>query len=204
MRLVNPLPIVVVDYAWMALGLFWLVLWWRTNKIKKRESTPVRWLDKVSIWGGYLALLELGPIKKLPSGVWGLPWTTWNHPLFSLAAALQYTGLTVTIAGVLLACWSRAVLGRYWSATVALKEDHRLVQNGPYQFVRHPLYSGLLLTALGTTLTLDGLHCLLGLALLLAAFLSRARREDALMASEFGENFAEYRRRTGQIIPGIG
>ncbi len=203
MRITDTLPIIILDYSWMALGIFFLVLWWRTNKIKQRESKPLRVLDKVLIWGGYIALLSLGPVNKSAGGAWSLSWRHWNLPLFLAHPALQVAGLAVAMAGLLLTGWARGVLGRYWSGTVALKQDHRLISHGPYRFVRHPLYSGLLLAAIGTTLVLDGAHCLLGLALLLLAFVSRARREDALLASEFGPTFAAYRRRTGLLVPGL-
>jgi protein-S-isoprenylcysteine O-methyltransferase Ste14 len=86
---------------------------------------------------------------------------------------------------------------------VALKEGHRLIQSGPYRFVRHPLYSGLILAAVGMGLCVTTWSSLLGIIFLLACFERRAAREDALLASELGAEFEAYRERTGRLLPRV-
>jgi protein-S-isoprenylcysteine O-methyltransferase Ste14 len=103
--------------------------------------------------------------------------------------------------GLPLTVWSRARLGRYWSGVVALKHDHRLIQSGPYRLVRHPLYSGLILGAIGWALCVTTWSCLLGALVLITCFERRAHKEDALLASEFGAEFEAYRQRTGRLMP---
>jgi len=94
--------------------------------------------------------------------------------------------------------WARRHLGRFWSARVTLKVDHQLIQSGPYASVRHPIYSGLLLAMLGTT---REWHALLGVGLFFLAHWQKARREEALLAREFGVSYQQYRNQTGALIP---
>ncbi len=69
-------------------------------------------------------------------------------------SVFAYAGLAVTIAGLGFMVWSRVALGRNWSASVTIKQDHDLVRSGPYAIVRHPLYAGVLLAMFGTTIFL--------------------------------------------------
>src|ERR1700675_3215168 len=70
------------------------------------------------------------------------------------SAAVDYTGLITTVAGVALAIWARLQLGRNWSGTVTVKQDHELIRTGPYAMVRHPIYAGTLLAILGTAIAI--------------------------------------------------
>lgn len=110
-------------------------------------------------------------------------------------------GVVLAWVGAPLVIWSRACLGRYWSSVVALKQDHKLIQSGPYRLVRHPLYTGLILAAFGWCLCLTTWSSLLGALLLVTCFERRARREDTLLAGEFGAEFEAYRQRTGRLLP---
>ncbi len=66
--------------------------------------------------------------------------------------AISYAGFAVTLAGLGVAVWARIHLGQYWSDKVALKVDHQLIRSGPYAYMRHPIYSGVLLGVAGTAL----------------------------------------------------
>jgi protein-S-isoprenylcysteine O-methyltransferase Ste14 len=82
-----------------------------------------------------------------------------------------------------------------------VKERHRLVQNGPYGIVRHPIYTGLLLAIIGTALTFGTLASYLGVAAGLAGFMIRIDIEEKLMRELFGDAHAAYRQRTRTLIP---
>lgn len=83
-----------------------------------------------------------------------------------------------------------------------VKEDHALVQSGPYRRVRHPIYTGMLLAFLGTAVAVGEWRGLVGLVLALVSFLLKSRLEEARMGETFPE-YAEYRRHTAALIPGI-
>ena len=75
------------------------------------------------------------------------------------------------------------------------------MQTGPYAIVRHPIYTGLLMAVIGTAFTLGTLAAWLGVAAALVGVLIRGEIEDRLMATEFGETHAAYRRRTKALVP---
>jgi protein-S-isoprenylcysteine O-methyltransferase Ste14 len=111
-------------------------------------------------------------------------------------------GLALGIGGIAFAIWARLVLGRNWSGMVMqVRDQHELIQTGPYALVRHPIYTGLLLGIFGTALTLGTLASYLGVAAGLVALLLRVEIEERLMAGEFGATHDDYRRRTRKLIP---
>ena len=110
-------------------------------------------------------------------------------------------GLALTALGIGLAVWARYVLGRNWSAAVALKHSHELIRAGPYACIRHPIYSGVILALLGTALVLGEWRGLLAVAVLALSWFVKARKEEALLSIEFGPAFEEHRSRTGMFLP---
>lgn len=180
-----------IQISWIVTGVYFLASMLFTNRIRRRESGGVRVLDRVLLLGGYVLLF------------WIIPGSTKQH-FMRTTTALAAAGVALTFLGLSLTLWSRIRLGRYWSGVVALKQDHRLIQVGPYRIVRHPLYSGIILAACGMVLAVTTWNSLLGVAFLVACFERRAHKEDALLAAEFGAEFEIYRHRTGRLLPRLG
>ena len=109
--------------------------------------------------------------------------------------------MALTWVGIALALWARWHLGQYWSARVTLKEGHQLIRTGPYAYFRHPIYSGLILAAIGAALAIDRWRCVVGVALTVAAYCIKARKEESMLTAQFGEAFAENCRHTGFLLP---
>ncbi len=112
-------------------------------------------------------------------------------------------GLLLIVAGVLFACWARYILGSNWSSEVQLKQDHELIERGPYRYVRHPIYSGLLLALLGTVVLLGEWRALLALAIIAASFWRKLRLEERWLREHFGPAYVDYMQRVKALIPGI-
>jgi len=123
----------------------------------------------------------------------------------SMAWILAISGLIIYIAGVAFVLWARHMLGKYWgistSQQVKLLDDHQLIQNGPYGFVRHPMYSGWWAAMLGLTLLYPVWAVFLMFLFSVISFFGRARREEAALAERFGEAWVKYKKRTKFIIP---
>jgi protein-S-isoprenylcysteine O-methyltransferase Ste14 len=115
--------------------------------------------------------------------------------------SLQLVAIGLTSAGVAFAVWARIVLGEKWSARVTRKVGHDFIRTGPYDYVRHPIYSGLLLAAAGTALFVGELKRLVAIFLVLMAESFKAKREEQFMLAEFGETYEQYRRETCFLIP---
>ena len=114
--------------------------------------------------------------------------------------ALGWFAATLTLLGVLFAIWARVHLGRNWSAGPAVKEKHELVVSGPYRFVRHPIYTGVLLAVLGAALT--GSFFAIGILILsFAMVFRRIGKEEMIMLELFPSDYPAYQARTKRLIP---
>ncbi|MGH8300548.1 MAG: methyltransferase family protein, partial [Steroidobacteraceae bacterium] len=91
-------------------------------------------------------------------------------------------------------------LGRNWGMPMSLRQGHELVTSGPYAYVRHPIYTGIMLAMIGSALAV-GLLWLLLFALYFAYFLFSARTEEQMMLAQFPDTYPAYRRRTRMLIP---
>jgi protein-S-isoprenylcysteine O-methyltransferase Ste14 len=117
------------------------------------------------------------------------------------SATLFWTGAAITAAALGFSAWARVHLGRNWSGTVTVKQDHELILTGPYAFVRHPIYTGVLFGFVGTALAVGQWRGVLAVAIVLAAFWRKLRLEERWMSETFGEDYRRYRARTRALIP---
>jgi len=116
------------------------------------------------------------------------------------ALALEIVGTVLFVAGLALAVWARITLGRNWGMPMTLKQEPELVTSGPYRYIRHPIYTGILLAMLGTGIATYVL-ALIVFAVMGVYFVYSARVEDRLMATSFPSTYPEYRERTKMLIP---
>jgi protein-S-isoprenylcysteine O-methyltransferase Ste14 len=105
------------------------------------------------------------------------------------------------VFGLGVCLWARAVLGRNWSGVVTLKEEHELIVRGPYRFVRHPIYTGLLAMLTGTVIYQGHLGGIIGLVLVFVSLWIKLSEEEELMLKQFPDQYAAYRGRVKRIIP---
>jgi protein-S-isoprenylcysteine O-methyltransferase Ste14 len=120
----------------------------------------------------------------------------------STALLLASSGSLLAVAGAVLVLRSRAELGPAWSFVPRADQGTRLITTGPYRLVRHPIYLGLALLAMGEALAFRNLPCfLIVLCGIVPTFAWRARAEETLLGRTFGESYALYRKQTKMIIP---
>ena len=176
-----------------------LILWWAWGLVgvKRAQRTEPAWKQLLLYW--LPLIVACGLLRPGGGAGWGpLGWPILPHttPVFGAAFAL-------TTLGLLLACWSRAVLGRNWSSVVQVKQDHELVERGPYARVRHPIYTGLLLMFAGSAVMIGEVRGGLAVLIVFASFWRKLRLEEAWLETAFGPRYADYRRRTRALIPGL-
>jgi protein-S-isoprenylcysteine O-methyltransferase Ste14 len=180
--------------TWGAVLGYWL---WSARSAKRAERTEPFGKRAVAYWLPLgVALLLLGPGEMFGHSILRerfLPHTT---PVYAI-------GLVLAMSGAVLAIYSRALLGREWSATVQLKQGHELITRGPYRLVRHPIYSGLLLLFLGHAVMVGDWRGLLAVAIVFASFWRKLVQEEAWLAERFGEDYREYQARTKALVPAI-
>jgi protein-S-isoprenylcysteine O-methyltransferase Ste14 len=109
-------------------------------------------------------------------------------------------GAALVLLGVGLAIFARVYLGRNWGMPMSRKAEPELVTGGPYAFVRHPIYTGIMLAMLGSAIGLT-IIWVLPLVLFVPYFLYSARCEEELMREQFPEQYPDYMQRTKMIVP---
>ena len=114
---------------------------------------------------------------------------------------VRYLGVAIFIVGIVLRLAPVFVLGRRFSGLVAIQQDHELVTGGLYRVIRHPSYLGLLLGLFGWALVFRSAIGVLVSLLLIPPLVARMNSEEALLESEFGQQYADYRRRTWRLLP---
>ncbi len=115
-----------------------------------------------------------------------------------------YPGIALMIGGILLRQWSVAILGRYFSMLVSVQKEHSIVKRGPYRFIRHPSYTGALLTLIGIGLAVQSWGSLLVLVLIFGIVYGyRIRIEEKALVAHIGKEYVEYITETKMLIPFI-
>lgn len=123
---------------------------------------------------------------------------------FGPAAACTDLGIVLVVAGLAIRWYAIVYLGRFFTVNVAIADDHRLIDTGPYRFVRHPSYTGALLAFFGLGLCLCNWAALALMCLpTLLAFVRRMHIEEGALTAAFGEQYRVYMQRTKRLIPAI-
>ena len=146
------------------------------------------------------AAVRLGRSARSPGAVGA---ALFSHGIFTPPPALGWIGAALNVIGIGFAIWARVNLGRNWSSRPAVKEHHQLVTTGPYAYVRHPIYSGLMLAALGTAL----MTSIFGVGIFIfttIAFAWRMNKEEKIMLKLFPDQYPEYQKHTKRLVPFVG
>ena len=123
-------------------------------------------------------------------------------PELDVPEPLRWVGLALVVLGIAFALWAIATLGRHYDLELEIHRDHELVRNGPYRFVRHPLYTGLGLHFAGACLATGNLVLIAGTVLVTyPALYLRAKTEERLLRGQFGAEYDEYAREVGMLVP---
>ncbi len=113
-----------------------------------------------------------------------------------------YVGIAVMLIGILIRQWSIAILGRYFSGVIGTQEGQKVVESGPYQFVRHPSYTGALLIEVGIGLALQSWGAVMVIAVIFAVVYGhRMIVEEKVLVANLGDSYADYMKRTKRLIP---
>jgi protein-S-isoprenylcysteine O-methyltransferase Ste14 len=173
---------------WILFGLNWGTAGLNSAPTKSSESWVSTYFHQFVLCAAFLLLILSVP---------GL--TGWFLPrrLHFLVAA----GAIVQAGFLLLAVWARRHLGRNWSAEVRIAVDHQLVHTGPYRLLRHPIYTAMLGMFLGTAIASSQYHALIGLAMLVVAYLRKTRLEEQILRQTFGADYDAYCRDTWALVP---
>ncbi len=187
LALTHPQAFNIIGWCWWVFIIVWLI------GALNAKRTVERWSSAAGL--GYFLVSAVLWFLIVRSNLLGDALVIHHGSLASLVAAV------VCVAGLVITVWARVVLGRNWSGSITYKENHELVEQGPYRFVRHPIYTGLLLMLLGLAIGRGTVDAFVGVALFVGVHIWKLRREEALMTRYFPASYPDYRARTKALIP---
>jgi len=117
------------------------------------------------------------------------------------SSTAQIIGLIVTGLGCFICILAREYLASSWSGKVVTQENHVLIKTGPYKFVRHPIYSGVLVMMLGTSFIVGNFMSFYWVLLCFFGLFQKSKAEEKLLAEKFGESYEQYKKETKMLIP---
>ena len=186
------LPVLIISFA-LHRGYYVRKHGGEKNTLKKREEGLV---SKVAGLLGILGFTAILLYAIYPT------WLSWSS--LPLAAWMRWAGVGIALLGFALLQWAQNTLGTNWSDTPRMIQEQSLITSGPYQFIRHPIYTAFLLI-LGSTILISA-DWLIGLAWIGMTVLEVASRigfEENLMLEYFGDPYRQYMKRTGRLLPRI-
>lgn len=184
------LAVDIISGCWLVFVAIWVIAAVSTKRTVYRESRAQRLRYWVLLVIAYLLLVH----------GWQLPYPL-NLRIIPHAVSMAWAAAVLCVIGLAFTLWARVTLGRNWSSVVTLKEAHELVEHGPYRFVRHPIYTGILTMFFATALAQGHLAGFAGVLLMFASFWIKLGREEKLMLQQFPERYAAYQQRAKRIIP---
>jgi protein-S-isoprenylcysteine O-methyltransferase Ste14 len=184
-------PQYVAMVVWFAWALSWFIaaLWYArvAERVDFISQLPYR---VITIMGGVM--------------IFGIYTHSYRGPLrlWVLGDDASWAMVGLVAAGFLFTWWARIHLGALWSGTITRKEGHHVVDTGPYAFVRHPIYTGILLAAFATAAQRGTAVAIAGAFVMTLGFWIKARLEEKFLRTELGaEAYDSYRRRVPMLVP---
>jgi protein-S-isoprenylcysteine O-methyltransferase Ste14 len=177
-------------FLWLVFIAFWIAMARGGKAVAERESVYSR-------LSHYLPLAIAIYLLAAPR----VPIAVLEDRFAPLSLWLVQLGAALTFAGIAFAIWARVWIAGNWSSDVTLKRDHELIVDGPYAFVRHPIYTGILIALLGTALAVGEWRGVLAVAFAGGAYWRKLTIEESVMRRQFGEVYARYAERVPALIP---
>jgi len=183
-------PSTLFAIAWIGWAVTWTIAALWSGRTEKRLATSDVWAYRIVTGVGVVMLSHWTARGLEERRIW--------HVGFNGAYLLAI----LTFAGILFAWWARIYLGRLWSGAITRKENHFIVDTGPYALVRHPIYTGLIGATLATGAAQATFTAILGCAFIATGLWLKARTEERFLSAELGhEAYARYQRRVPMLVP---
>jgi protein-S-isoprenylcysteine O-methyltransferase len=157
----------------------------RTGEKQDRSTLGMLWVVIMASVAAGLYVAMYFPAARLPG-----------------RRALEVVAVLLFVLGLALRWWAIVTLGRFFTVDVTIEKDHELVERGPFHWLRHPSYTGVLLAFLGFALSLQNWAALLVVLLpITAAFIHRINVEEEALTRVLGAQYREYIGRTKRLVP---
>jgi protein-S-isoprenylcysteine O-methyltransferase Ste14 len=183
-------PSTTLEIIWIVWLVSWVAASFWSGRTQRRVGTLQSWTYRAAMIAGGVLLVPFTGEALGEQRLWGLDY----------GGACALAG--VMLAGLAFTWWARVHLGRLWSSAITRKEDHHLVDDGPYGLVRHPIYTGLIIALLATAAAEGRITALIGTALVIFGIWLKARTEERFLMAELDrDSYTAYCRRVPMLIP---
>jgi len=187
---VSSWPTILLSLIWLAWVVSWMVASFWSGRTKAHVPSLESWAYQLPIVLGAIMLL---PFTERVLGA---------KQLYNIGNVGTYAVALVVVLGLCFTWWGRIHLGRFWSNAITHKEDHRIIDTGPYALVRHPIYTGQIIGLLASGIAIATWTAMLGVILISLGEWQKARMEERFLSVELGaEAYGTYCRRVPMIVP---
>lgn len=186
MRLID----VIIGMCWIVFWLYWIASAFTSKKDAPSSNVQVFVASRVGLL--VLAFLVTVAFHQLPPSVT-------RHSL-GISLPLQIVGLIIFLAGFYVTIWARRHLGKNWGMPMTEKLKPKLITTGPYQYIRHPIYTGMLLMIIGSAVD-ENAYWLIVFVVAIIYFSFCAVIEEKNMHREFPKDYPLYKRQTKMLVP---
>jgi protein-S-isoprenylcysteine O-methyltransferase Ste14 len=188
----------IIIACWAIFALYWFI---SASSVKPTHETK-GWL--AGNWHGIWLLIGGLFLSNAPFlAKVGVPVSSLTVLLIPRSIVLDVVIIVFAVTGLIVAMMARRTLAGNWSRAVAFKEDHELITTGLYHYVRHPIYTGILLMILGTALFVGTLSAGIGFVIIVLGIGFKLRAEEELLTKHFPKEYPAYKNRTKALIPYI-
>ena len=177
---------------WSAIFIYWLISSFAVKKTIRRQPGSGRILYIICVltaftflFGNYFSIDFL------------------DKQVFPQTQIWRITGVIFCALGLAFSLTARIWLGENWSGRITVKENHELIQSGPYAVTRNPIYTGFLLAFIGCSMTLGQVKGYIGIIFLIVCILIKTFQEEMFMQEVFGGKFTAYKSKVRRLIPFI-
>jgi protein-S-isoprenylcysteine O-methyltransferase Ste14 len=187
-------PMLILDWKILLMIAGSIAMWLTQPPVSVEETNEKQSSDRFSVIL-ILAMSALGVIAPI------VDWA-YFHTEKNVLNWVAYLGVATLLFGIYFRAWAVNTLGKFFTATVQIKDDHQLIQGGPYQIVRHPSYTGAFLAILSTSLILNSwIGFIIAFLAMSLAYYVRIGIEERELIGKFQDRYIEYKKTTKMIIP---
>jgi protein-S-isoprenylcysteine O-methyltransferase Ste14 len=179
----------IIIGCWIAFFVYWFISAATVKAASERQDFLSSLAYRIPVLFG--AVLIWNPHLHHPLNAVLTPHTFWTPPV----------GAFICLCGLFVAIWARRTIAGNWSSNITFKQGHELVKTGPYRFVRHPIYTGILLLGLGSAVGSGQLRFWLGLLFWFIGFWIKLKQEERLMLQHFPDQYPAYRQQVKALVP---
>ena len=182
----------------VSFGIAWLAAEWYARRSTFRQGAEARPSSRLDSGTYPIIAIALGASLAVVLVSFLFGWGGY------LPIWVAWLGVVLLLLGIPMRVWALVTLGRFFTMPITLREDHRIVRDGPYRYLRHPAYTAGLLMGVGMALILaTPVGIGVSIAALLAAYVYRIHREEQILISRFGDAYRDYSARTWRLVPMI-